>query len=139
MKVRAAATGDMDAYIKQHPKSVRDQLNRLRATIQATAPKAVATISYQIPTFKHHGNLVHFAAWKTHIGFYPASSGIQQFAEELASYEQSRGTVKFPLDRPLPLRLITRMVKFRVKENEARAAAKDASRASVRAKAKSGA
>ena len=124
MKARNAATGDMDAYIKQHPKSVRDQLNRLRAIIQAAAPKAVATISCQIPTFKHHGNLVHFAAWKTHIGFYPTSSGIRQLAEELASYELSRGTVKFPLDRPLPLRLITRMVKFRVKENEARAAAK---------------
>ena len=114
----------MDSYFKKHPKGVRDQLTRLRAIIQAAAPKAVATISYQIPTFKHHGNLVHFAAWKTHLGFYPAPSGIRHFAEELAPYEQSRGTVKFPLDRPLPRRLITRIVKFRVKENEARAARK---------------
>ena len=121
MKAKAAAKGGMDAYIQRHPKSVRDALNVLRATIQAAAPQAEATIRYQIPTFQHHGNLVHFAAWKTHLGFYPASSGIGQFAEELAPYETSRGTVKFPLDRPLPLRLITRMVKFRVKENEARA------------------
>ena len=124
MKAKSAEMQTMDAYIKQHPKSVRDQLNSLRAIIQAAAPKAVASISYQIPTFKHHGNLVHFAAWKTHLGFYPAPSGIRQFAEELAPYEQSRGTVKFPLDRPLPRRLITRIVKFRVKENEARAAGK---------------
>ena len=124
MKAKSAEMQTMDAYIKQHPKSVRDQLNSLRAIIQAAAPKAVASISYQIPTFKHHGNLVHFAAWKTHLGFYPAPSGIRQFAEELAPYEQSRGTVKFPLDRPLPRRLITRIVKFRVKENEARAARK---------------
>lgn len=124
MKAKRAEMQTMDAYIKQHPKSVRDQLNSLRAIIQAAAPKAVASISYQIPTFKHHGNLVHFAAWKTHLGFYPAPSGIRQFAEELAPYEQSRGTVKFPLDRPLPRRLITRIVKFRVKENEARAARK---------------
>ena len=124
MKAKSASAGDMDAYIRKHPKSVRDQLNLLRATIQAAAPKAVATISYQIPTFKHHGNLVHFAAWKTHLGFYPTSSGIKQFAAELASYEQSRGTVKFPMDRPIPRRLIARIVKFRVKENEARAARK---------------
>ncbi len=124
MKAKSAEMQTMDAYIKQHPKNVRDQLNSLRAIIQAAAPKAVASISYQIPTFKHHGNLVHFAAWKTHLGFYPAPSGIRQFAEELAPYEQSRGTVKFPLDRPLPRRLITRIVKFRVKENEARAARK---------------
>ncbi len=124
MKAKRAEMQTMDAYIKQHPKNVRDQLNSLRAIIQAAAPKAAASISYQIPTFKHHGNLVHFAAWKTHLGFYPAPSGIRQFAEELAPYEQSRGTVKFPLDRPLPRRLITRIVKFRVKENEARAARK---------------
>lgn len=122
MKTKSAAGGDMDAYIRQQPLGVRATLKLLRKTIQAAAPKAVATISYQIPTFKHHGNLVHFAAWKTHIGFYPASSGIQQFAQELAPYAQSRGTVRFPLDQPLPLRLITRMVKFRVKENEARRA-----------------
>ena len=122
MKAKSAEMQTMDAYIKQHPKNVRDQLNSLRAIIQAAAPKAVASISYQIPTFKYHGNLVHFAAWKNHLGFYPAPSGIRQFAEELAPYEQSRGTVKFPLDRPLPRRLITRIVKFRVKENEARAA-----------------
>jgi|APTNR8051073442_1049403.scaffolds.fasta_scaffold00053_67 uncharacterized protein YdhG (YjbR/CyaY superfamily) len=119
-----AASGDMDAYIRRQPPAARDKLNLLRATIQAAAPKAQATIRYQIPTFQHHGNLVHFAAWKTHLGFYPASSGIGSFAKELAPYETSRGTVKFPLDQPLPLRLIARIVKFRVKENEARAGAK---------------
>lgn len=121
---KARAPDGLDAYLQRQPEGVRAILTKLRDTIQAAAPKAEATIRYQIPTFQHHGNLVHFAVWKTHVGFYPASSGIGQFAEELASYETSRGTVKFPLDRPLPLRLITRMVKFRVKENEARAKAK---------------
>lgn len=119
-----AASGEMDAYIRRQPPDARDKLNLLRATIQAAAPKAQATIRYQIPTFQHHGNLVHFAAWKTHLGFYPAASGIGSFAKELAPYETSRGAVKFPLDQPLPLRLIARIVKFRVKENEARARAK---------------
>ena len=124
MKTKNATGGDMDAYIRKQPPGVRAALNLLRKTIQAAAPQAVPTISYQIPTFKHHGNLVHFAAWKTHLGFYPTSSGIQRFAKELARYEVSRGTVKFPLDEPLPLRLITRLVKFRVKENEARRASR---------------
>ena len=119
-----AAAGSIDEYIERQPKEVRQILSRLRKTIRAAAPKAEETISYQIPTFRYHGNLVHFAAWKTHVGFYPTSSGIREFAPELESYKLSRGTVQFPLDRPIPHDLISRIVRFRVKENRARAEAK---------------
>jgi uncharacterized protein YdhG (YjbR/CyaY superfamily) len=120
----AAAAGSIDEYIERQPPEVRQILSRLRKTIRAAAPKAEETISYQIPTFKYHGNLVHFAAWKTHIGFYPTSSGIREFSSELKAYELSRGTVQFPLDRPIPYGLVGRIVRFRVKENRARAEAK---------------
>ena len=120
----SAAPGVIDAYIARQPEAVRERLARLRDTIRAAAPEAEEAISYQIPTLKFHGNLVHFAAWKTHIGFYPASSGIAHFAKELQRYRRSRGAVQFPHDRPLPYGLIARMVRFRAKENQARAAAK---------------
>ena len=114
----------MDDYIRRQPEEVRRILSRLRKTIRAAAPKAEETINYQIPTFRFHGNLVHFAVWKTHIGFYPTSSGIRQFALELQPYKLSRGTVRFPLDCPIPYGLIRRIVRFRAKENRARAEAK---------------
>ena len=120
----SVAAGPIDDYIERHPDEVRRILSRIRKTIQAAAPKAEETISYQIPTFKYHGNLVHFAAWKTHVGFYPTSSGIREFSSELQSYKLSRGTVQFPLDRPIPYGLIGRIVRFRAKENRARAEAK---------------
>jgi len=92
-------------------------LEELRATIRKAAPEAEETINYAIPTFTLNGNLVHFAAAKNHIGFYPAPSGIEAFKEELSVYEGAKGSVKFPLDKPLPLSLVSKIVKFRVKEN----------------------
>lgn len=111
----------IDEYIAGFPPDVQKILQKVRVTIQKAAPAATETISYQIPTFVLHGNLVHFAAWKTHIGFYPASSGVHQFVQELASYEIAKGTIKFPFDKPIPYPLITKIVKFRVKENLASA------------------
>lgn len=123
MKAKTKAAGPVDEYIARQPPEVRRMLELLRRTIRAAAPEAEETISYRIPTFKQHGNLVHFAAWKDHIGFYPAPSGIQRFAKELAGFVQSRGTVQFPLDKPIPVRLVGRIVKFRLQENRARAKA----------------
>ncbi|UXE65919.1 MAG: DUF1801 domain-containing protein [Chryseotalea sp. WA131a] len=108
---------DIDEYISFHPESVRMQLETLRQTIRKAAPKAEEVISYQMPAFKFYGMLVYFAAYKTHIGFYPTGSGIASFKKELDKYETSKGTVRFPIDKPLPLGLIGKMVKFRVKEN----------------------
>lgn len=107
----------MDGYIAAFPKNVREILNKLRQVIRESAPGAEETISYGIPTFKLNGNLVHFGAYKNHIGFYPTPSAIAAFKKELSSYKQSRGTVQFPIDEPIPLGLIKRMVRFRVKEN----------------------
>ena len=108
---------NIDAYISGFPKETQKLLNEIRSTIRKAAPEAEETINYAIPTFKLKGNLVHFAAFKNHIGFYPAPSGIEAFKEELAGYERAKGSVQFPLDQPLPLSLISRIVKFRVKEN----------------------
>jgi uncharacterized protein YdhG (YjbR/CyaY superfamily) len=107
----------IDEYINAFPKKVREILQGLRQTIKAIAPDAGETISYGIPTFVLNGNLVHFAAYKKHIGFYPTSSGIRAFKKELSTYKTSRGTVQFPLDKPLPLALVKKIVRFRVAEN----------------------
>jgi uncharacterized protein YdhG (YjbR/CyaY superfamily) len=107
----------IDEYIATFPEEVRKILEELRATIKAAAPAAEEKISYQMPTFFLKGNLVHFAAYKKHIGFYPTSSGIRAFKKELSVYEGAKGSVKFPIDKPLPLKLISRIVKFRVAEN----------------------
>jgi len=108
---------NIDQYIASFPSSVQEKLQSLRQTIQAAAPQATEAISYQLPTFKLKGNLVHFAAFKNHIGFYPAPSGIAAFEPELTQYKHAKGSVQFPLDQPLPLKLIAKIVKFRVKEN----------------------
>ena len=108
---------DTDEYISFHPENVRVQLEKLRQTIRKAAPKAEEVISYQMPAYKLQGMLVYFAAYKNHIGFYPTGSGIFAFKKELSIYECSKGTVRFPLDKPLPLGLIGKIVKFRVKEN----------------------
>ena len=92
-------------------------MEELRATIKAAAPEAEEKISYQMPTFALKGNLVHFAAYKNHIGFYPTPSGIEAFKHELSIYEGSKGSVKFPIEKPLPLELISKIVAFRVAEN----------------------
>jgi uncharacterized protein YdhG (YjbR/CyaY superfamily) len=110
----------IDEYIDTFPKSIQDVLQELRRTIRKAAPEAEEAISYQIPTFRLSGNLVHFAAFKNHIGFFPTSSGIRAFKKELSGYELSKGTVRFPMDKPLPLSLVSRIVKFRVKENLAK-------------------
>jgi uncharacterized protein YdhG (YjbR/CyaY superfamily) len=108
---------DIDEYIGQFPAEVQNKLRDMRMTIQKAAPKAEEAIKYSMPTFVLNGNLVHFAAFKNHIGFYPAPQGIIEFKKELSKYSGSKGAVQFPLDKPLPLSLITKIVKFRVKKN----------------------
>jgi uncharacterized protein YdhG (YjbR/CyaY superfamily) len=115
--MKAAQAANIDEYIAGFPKEVQDILEKLRATIRRAAPEAKETINYAIPTFTLEGNLVHFAAFKSHIGFYPAPSGIEAFKKELSVYEGAKGSVQFPIDKPLPLSLVTKIVKFRVKEN----------------------
>lgn len=108
---------NIDEYIARYPEDIQKILEKMRATIREAAPEAEETISYQIPTFTLKGNLVHFAAFKNHIGFYPAPSGIKQFKNELSPYVGGKGTVKFPLDKPIPYDLIAEIVRFRVREN----------------------
>jgi uncharacterized protein YdhG (YjbR/CyaY superfamily) len=111
----------IDGYIASFPVNIQKILQELRAVIRAAAPDASEKISYQIPTFYQNGNLVHFAAFKHHIGFYPTSSGTEHFKQELLAYECSKGTIRFPIDQPLPFELISKIVAFRVKENLAKA------------------
>jgi uncharacterized protein YdhG (YjbR/CyaY superfamily) len=114
----------IDQYIASFPRDIQKLLKQMRTTISKAAPKAEEAIKYAIPTFVLNGNLVHFAAFKNHIGFYPAPSGIDEFKKELSVYESSKGAVKFPLDKPLPLKLITAIVKFRAAENMTKSKAK---------------
>lgn len=107
----------IDEYIATFPEDIQKILEELRATIKVAAPEATEKISYQMPTFYLKGNLVHYAAYKRHIGFYPAPSGIEAFKDELARYEGSKGAIRFPIGEPLPLDLISRIVKFRVTDN----------------------
>jgi len=107
----------IDEYIASFPEDIQKLLEQMRATIHKAAPEAEEAISYQIPTFKLNGNLVHFAAFKNHIGFYPTPNGIEEFEKELSVYKQGKGSVQFPLDKPLPLNLISRIVEFRKKKN----------------------
>ena len=109
----------MDGYIASFPKEVQVVLEQIRKTIRKVAPGAVEAISYQIPTFKLNGsNLVHFAAWKEHIGFYATPSGNAAFKKELARYKVAKGSIQFPLDEPIPYDLVTKIVKFRVQETQ---------------------
>lgn len=124
MKSGQPAPKNIDEYIASFPFEIQEKLEKVRATIRKAAPKAEEAISYMIPTFRLNGNLVHFAAYKNHIGFYPGAGGIAAFKEELAGYETSKGTVQFPLDKRLPLTLITKIVKFRVAQNLEKAVAK---------------
>jgi uncharacterized protein YdhG (YjbR/CyaY superfamily) len=114
----------IDAYIAEFPEATQAILQEIRATIQAAAPAAEEAISYQMPTFKLKGNLVHFAAYKNHIGFYPVPTGIEAFKKELSIYKGGKGSVQFPIDQPMPLELIKKIVDFRVAENLAKAEAK---------------
>ena len=113
----------IDAYITGFPAGTQAILQQLRATIKAAAPDAKETIKYQMPTVTLKGNLVYFAAWKKHIALYPFTPALEQFREDLAGYEIDKGTLRFPLDKPLPLDLIARMVKVRVAEDLAHHAA----------------
>jgi uncharacterized protein YdhG (YjbR/CyaY superfamily) len=124
MQERKAGFRSIDEYIATFPEEKRRLLRIMRATIRAAAPEAGEKISYQIPTFTLHGNLVHFAAFKDHIGFYPTPSGTQAFKRELSVYASGKGSIRFPNDKPLPLKLITRIVKLRVAENLKKAASK---------------
>lgn len=115
---------NIDQYITNFPKEVQQILSEVRTTIQKAAPEASEKISYAMPTFYLDGNLVHFAAYKHHIGFYPAPSGLKAFEEEISQYKNSKGAVQFPIDQKMPLALITKIVKFRVEENKLKATIK---------------
>jgi uncharacterized protein YdhG (YjbR/CyaY superfamily) len=117
MKDKKNVPATIDQYIAGFPPEIQVILSELRAAVKKAAPQAVEKISYQMPAFYFNENLVYFAAFKNHIGFFPTSSGVAAFQKELAKYATSKGTVHFPLDKPLPLDLIKRIVKFRVKEN----------------------
>jgi len=117
MRANQTAPRNIDEYIAGFPDDVQEILEKIRITIREAAPDAEERISYQIPTFTLNGNLVHFAAYEKHIGLYPTPRGIEEFKEELSVYEGGKGTVKFPLDKPIPFNLISRIVMFRVKEN----------------------
>lgn len=108
-------------YLERFPKHVQQRLQKMRLTVKKAAPQAKEKISYGIPAFSLHGMLVWFAAFKNHIGFYPRTSAIAAFKKELSAYKGAKGSVQFPLDKPLPFPLISRMVKFRVKENLSKA------------------
>lgn len=117
MKEKRTSGDTMDEFIANSPKEAQAALRKMRALVRKAAPGAEETINYGIPTFKLNGNLVHFAGFKSHIGFYPTPAGIEKFKKELSAYETAKGSVKFPLDQPIPYDLIERIVRFRVKEN----------------------
>ena len=116
---------NIDEYIAAYPPEVQEKLQKIRAVIHANAPAAQEKISYQMPTFYLNGNLVHFAAFQNHIGFYPTPTGIEEFAPELTRYKGAKGSVQFPLTEEPPYDLIARMVRFRVGENMSQAARRD--------------
>jgi len=117
MKAETIKPKDIDEYISMFPDNIQELLKEIRATIKEAAPEAEEIISYQMPAYKFHGMLIYFAAFKNHIGLYPRVSGIETFKEELSVYKGAKGSVQFPLNKPLPLDLISRIVKFRVAEN----------------------
>ena len=117
METRKKPPATIDDYIAQFPRDIQEKLQELRQAIREAAPKATETIRYQIPTFQLKGNLVHFAAFKGHLSFFPTSSGVAAFEKELSGYKTSKGTIQFPLDKPIPLDLVRKIVAFRVREN----------------------
>lgn len=120
MEVPRIKYSNIEDYIASFPVEVQNILKKIRSVISKAAPGAIEKMSYGMPTFYLNGNLVHFAAYKNHIGFYPAPSGIKAFNEELIDYEWSKGSVQFPLSKPVPFELIEKIVKFRVNENQAK-------------------
>ena len=109
----------IDEYIGRFPEDVQEILRNIRLCIKEAVPEAAEKMSYGMPTFYLNGNLVHFAAWKGHIGFYPQPKGIEAFGKELAKYEKTKGTIKFPLDEPIPYQLIQRIAVYRAQQNAA--------------------
>ena len=120
---------NIDEYISNFPESTQQMLQQMRAAISKAAPKAEEAISYAMPTFKLHGNLVHFAGYKHHIGFYPGAGGIAAFKDDINKYKNAKGSVQFPLDQPLPLALVTKITKYRVNQNMEKAAMKPGKKA----------
>lgn len=118
MRNNPSAPGNMDEYIAGFPPEIQKILESIRLTVREVAPEAGETIKYGIPTFTLNGNLVHFAAFKEHIGFYPAPTGLAAFQKELAPYKSGKGSVRFPLDQSIPYELIRKIVRFRVEENQ---------------------
>ena len=123
MRTDQTAPKNIDDYIAGFPNDVQEILQKIRLTIRKAAPDVEEAIKYRMPTFTLKGNLVHFAAFKKHIGFYPAPTGTEKFRKELSVYKGAKGSVRFPLDEPIPFDLISKIVKFRVKENLERAEA----------------
>ncbi|MCX6641779.1 MAG: DUF1801 domain-containing protein [Candidatus Bathyarchaeota archaeon] len=117
MEIKSKDYGSIDEYIDTFPKDVQEILKKLRSVIKEAAPDAEEKISYRMPTFAQKGNLVHFAAYNKHIGFYPTPSGIQAFKIELSAFKGAKGSVQFPIDKSLPYQLIGAIVRFRVSEN----------------------
>jgi uncharacterized protein YdhG (YjbR/CyaY superfamily) len=124
MENEAGLPKSIDEYIAGFPTEIQDILGKIRSTIRNAAPDAAETISYAMPTFTLKGNLVHFAAHPKHIGFYPTPSGIEKFMDEISEYKWAKGSVQFPLEKPIPYDLIRRIVLFRVQENLEKAGAK---------------
>lgn len=113
----AGSPGGVDDYISRFPPDIAAILQKVRETIRTAAPEAEEAIKYQLPTFVYNGNLVHFGGFKTHVGFYPTPSGINAFKKELSKYKGAKGSVQFPIDKPIPYSLIAKIVKYRLKEN----------------------
>jgi uncharacterized protein YdhG (YjbR/CyaY superfamily) len=132
MAMNSNIAPDIDTYIAAFPPAVQKQLNIMRRTIRKAAPAATETIKYAIPTFVLNGNLVHFAAYTNHIGFYPAPVGIEAFEDELSVYKQGKGSVQFPIDEPLPLELVSKIVEYRVKQQEVKIKKSPSSRSNER-------
>ena len=115
----------IDKYIASFPEASREILEQIRSTFKQIVPEAEEAICYGIPTLRLKGNLVHYAAYKNHIGFYPGASGVAAFREELSDYNVSKGTVQFPIDKPIPFDLLIKIINFRVKENMLKAGLKN--------------
>lgn len=117
MDLNSKTVTNMDEYISRFDENIQRLLEDIRKCIREAAPEAEEKISYQMPTFAYYGNLVHFAAYSGHIGFYPAPSGIEAFKDRLSQYKWAKGSVQFPIDKPMPFELISDIVRFRVQEN----------------------
>lgn len=137
MKAKSQVAPDVDAYIAGFPKPVQVLLRKIRAVIRKAAPEAEEGIGYQMPAYTFHGPLIYFAGYGHHIGFYPGAAGLANFKKEIAAYKSAKGSVQFPLDEPLPLDLVTRIVAFRVRENGLKAKNKSKAKLKVKVKPKS--